>query len=549
MSKDFKNELEIIKDKCKKYSLEKEYNNAISIQKQINEFKVKIVFIGGFSAGKSALINSMLDLDLLKEGQRPETAIANEIVYDELEYIEAITSENIEKFELTKIDDIDINKFDFLRWHINNKQLKLLNDYVLVDMPGFNSGIKAHNKAILQYINQANAYILVIDCEDGEIKQSMNEFINEIKNYQDNLAIVITKCDLKVEEDIESIKENICYTASEIFGKEIEVISTSKFDENISNKINNLIQKFNKKNILNQQFKGIIYNICASCVNCLKLIKKSSKLDISDFEEEIYKRDKARKELFEKLNKEKSKLERKFKNSVLPSIIADVNNALYQRADSLVNSIKGGGNDFSMIVNNILRPILISSTEKYTNQSFDEFISEINFNNEFNNEEVNDLCNKILDKYNSENLKMKQAVKIFEKSDGMYKAITTALAVTTSIINPWLELVLIFLPDILNLFTFIGKGNQDSKIKEKINKEVIPQISQKLTPEIEKSLEEMKDEMILATEERITAMIESETEALEKARQQMENAREEYEKNIKDIDKDILEINNIIKSL
>ncbi|MDY4979532.1 MAG: dynamin family protein [Candidatus Onthovivens sp.] len=549
MSKDFKNELEIIKDKCKKYSLEKEYNNAISIQKQINEFKVKIVFIGGFSAGKSALINSMLDLDLLKEGQRPETAIANEIVYDELEYIEAITSENIEKFELTKIDDIDINKFDFLRWHINNKQLKLLNGYVLVDMPGFNSGIKAHNKAILQYINQANAYILVIDCEDGEIKQSMNEFINEIKNYQDNLAIVITKCDLKVEEDIESIKENICYTASEIFGKEIEVISTSKFDENISNKINNLIQKFNKKNILNQQFKGIIYNICNGCVNCLELIKKSSKLDISDFEEEIYKRDKARKELLEKLNKEKSKLERKFKNSVLPSIIADVNNALYQRTDTLVNSIKGGGNDFSMIINNILRPVLISSTEKYTNQSFDEFISEINFNNEFNNEEVNDLCNKILDKYNSENLKMKQAVKIFEKSDGMYKAITTALAVTTSIITPWLELVLIFLPDILNLFTFIGKGNQDSKIKEKINKEVIPQISQKLTPEIEKSLEEMKDEMILATEERISTMIESETEALEKAKQQMENAREEYEKNIKDIDKDILEINNIIKSL
>lgn len=428
MSKDFKNELEVIKNKCKKYLLEKEYKNIISIQKQIKEFKVKIVFIGGFSAGKSALINSMLDLELLKEGQRPETAIANEIVYDELEYIEAITTENIEKFEPTQVDNIDISKFDFLRWHVNNEQLKLLNDYVLVDMPGFNSGIKAHNKAILQYINQASAYILVIDCEDGEIKQSINEFINEIKNYQDNLAIVVTKCDLKVKEDIKCIEENIYYTAGEIFGKEIDVISTSKFDENVSNKVNNLIQKFNKENILNQKFKAIIYDICVNCVNCLELIKKSSKLDISDFEEEIYKRDKARKELIEKLNKEKIKLERKFKNSVLPSIIADVNNALYQKVDSLVNSVKAGGNDFSMIINNILRPVLISSTEKYTNESFDEFISEIKFNNEFNNEEVNALCNKILDKYNSENLKIKQALNTFESSTGMYKAITTVLA-------------------------------------------------------------------------------------------------------------------------
>lgn len=202
-----------------------------------------------------------------------------------------------------------------------------------------------------------------------------------------------------------------------------------------------------------------------------------------------------------------------------------------------------------MIINNILRPVLISSTEKYTNESFDEFISEIKFNNEFNNEEVNALCNKILDKYNSENLKIKQALNTFESSTGMYKAITTVLAVTTSIVTPCLELIVIFLPDLLNLFNFIGKGNQDAKIKEKINKEVIPKISQKLTPEIEKSLEKMKDEMVSETEDRITKMIDLESEALEKAKQQMKNEKEKYEKNIKDIDKDILEINDIIKSL
>lgn len=47
-------------------------------KKAIGEFSAKILFVGGFSAGKSALLNTFLgDKEILREDISPETAIAS----------------------------------------------------------------------------------------------------------------------------------------------------------------------------------------------------------------------------------------------------------------------------------------------------------------------------------------------------------------------------------------------------------------------------------------------------------------------------------------
>lgn len=64
-------------------------------------------------------------------------------------------------------------------------------------MPGFNSNIEQHNRAILQYVERGNAYLLVIDCEEGGMKASVLEFVEEIRKYDHNLIIVLSKVDKK----------------------------------------------------------------------------------------------------------------------------------------------------------------------------------------------------------------------------------------------------------------------------------------------------------------------------------------------------------------
>ena len=70
-----------------KYEIEKLKEEFKLLLKESNEFKINILFIGSFSAGKSALLNRLIGKNILEESQAPETAIATELYNSEEEYI------------------------------------------------------------------------------------------------------------------------------------------------------------------------------------------------------------------------------------------------------------------------------------------------------------------------------------------------------------------------------------------------------------------------------------------------------------------------------
>lgn len=59
---------------------------------KVQDFKIKVLVIGEFSSGKTALMNRLLGINLLKEDVIPETAIATELVYDEKEGVDLVLS-------------------------------------------------------------------------------------------------------------------------------------------------------------------------------------------------------------------------------------------------------------------------------------------------------------------------------------------------------------------------------------------------------------------------------------------------------------------------
>ena len=51
-----------------------------------DNFDIKLMFVGHFSAGKSSLLNRLIGRDnFLKEAQEPTTAMATELIYDKNE--------------------------------------------------------------------------------------------------------------------------------------------------------------------------------------------------------------------------------------------------------------------------------------------------------------------------------------------------------------------------------------------------------------------------------------------------------------------------------
>ncbi len=517
-----------------------------NVHNDMQAFSLKILFVGQFSAGKTALLNAFVGKSLLEEGMRPETAIAGELVYDTDEYINAVNDNETQRFNLNESQTIDISKYNYLEWHVNNEALRKLKECTLVDMPGFNSGITDHNKAILQYSGKGNAYIFVIDSEEGTIKQNVSQFMNEIKQYDDNIAIVISKSDLKLPEDISKIESNVCEEAEMAFGQSVNVISTSKYDEKVQEKLYSLIDSFDKEKLYSQEYIPQVYDVLLKINDSLETYKRSLTLDVKALDKEIKHREKSKKMLSDKLNKQNGALENKIKNFVIPSIFTDIQNALYGQVDSMASSASAGGQSFAMTVNNILRPVLLSSTQKYVEQSFSEYLDEICIDLNKVDDAIDEISKNVIEKYKQTNDKLQEFAENGDKYNAIYKTITTTLSVATSVVAPWLELVIIFLPDILKIF---AKGNQSAAIKNQINDQVIPQIVEKLKPEIEKTLIDVKDKMVETASDEVTKLIDVEVEALDEIKQSRQSKIETYNHKMDDVENDIRIIKDMLNEL
>ena len=77
----------------KKYSDDELTKDASTVEKNISDWAFRVVLIGGFSAGKSAFLNKLLDRELLAEAQGPQTSLATEISWAATDFCEAVSSD------------------------------------------------------------------------------------------------------------------------------------------------------------------------------------------------------------------------------------------------------------------------------------------------------------------------------------------------------------------------------------------------------------------------------------------------------------------------
>lgn len=487
------------------------------LRNDVEQFSIKVLAVGAFSAGKSALLNYLLGEEFLTEEQTPETAIATELQYFPIDSYEVVNMNNeclrIEKADLATLDPENCMN---IRYKLNNKFLSKFEGYTFVDMPGFNSSISQHNRAILQYVNQGNAYLLVIDCEDGGIKASTLEFIEEIRQYEHNLIVVLSKTDKKTPSELKVIEDNVVKQVNYLFGFPIPVVKYSKYDDTAQEQMYEAISQLNDQNIFEQTIFPKIKEIYHYFELTLEKYIQSLSYDDNKLKEEIYKRQKAKKDLEYKLGVEKSKLSNRMQGQVLPKIIGEVESTLYANTTELANAAISGTQVFSSKVNTILRPVLIENTKKYTEESFEEFIKEINISSMLV-DNTEDIVAGVSDKLHKIDTILADSEKLVGNFNKIYKSVTAVLAIATTAIAPWLELIILFLPEILKVIGIGGKNSQINKVKQSIENQVIPQIIEKLRPEIEKSLVEVEQTLLEELENNLNTIISVEEEALQLA--------------------------------
>ena len=189
--------------------------------------KICIPVIGKFSTGKSALINRLLGYSrkLLREDITPETAVPTEIVYSpDEEWAEVVRNDqSTESIEIPAYRDlsVDANKVQYIRLHLKNSFLEKIPDVMIVDMPGFESGFKVHNRAIDQYLPRSLAYMLTFPADDMILRSSIGNILKELCLHDMPICVVITKydkCNDEFDETLQNLKANLAhYLGSQSF--------------------------------------------------------------------------------------------------------------------------------------------------------------------------------------------------------------------------------------------------------------------------------------------------------------------------------------------
>ena len=176
---------------------------------------LRLGFVGGFSTGKSSMINSLLGEEVLGVKLEPATAQITELSYGEKFEIIEVTEdddyfyyeEELSLEEYQKRSTFRSNKNKNLSHYIIKHPSKNLSRFTIVDTPGFSSTSKEDDELTKKWIESLDLLIWLFDANKVGDR---DEYI-KLKELGANTKVVgvINKIDLKSPGVREKIRNEI----------------------------------------------------------------------------------------------------------------------------------------------------------------------------------------------------------------------------------------------------------------------------------------------------------------------------------------------------
>jgi len=508
--------------------------------------------VGGFSAGKSTLINSFLGSGVLPTNITPETALATELRYGEESYFEAVKENgDSDRYDLAQTDEIKdrVAEYKFLRLYLNNANLKAIAPLVLVDMPGFDSPVQLHNQAILSYLSKGKYFVVLISVEDGNITNSVLREIQNINAFGKGFSFCISKANLRAPSDVNLIQNRIEEQLRDYFDYQKGVKGVIALGLDSGDELKNILEKIDSKGLFKSIFENELKQNsfeAQSAIDTTKSTLKSSKEDAQNAINEL-------KLGIEKLKAKKqtalNEIQSRYSDGSVNSVIAAVANDINMNIDALAGLAATNQQGFSTELNGIIKTSLVreikSKMSDIGSQLVDNFSLEMRSLNltdfkidDIWIEKISQTTKEFLQKAQNGLVDFSEKLKSGENAGKIYKVITTIIGLTTAVINPLLEIIIIFLPDIISFFTQgYTENKKHEQARDQIISNVIPSIKAKL-----------RSEMPALLNEQISAMIEVVSDKFEEQLRQKEaeisKAIEEKSEDMQAIEAQILALEN-----
>jgi len=553
---DYLNELE---RRCQTIEISQSiYDSIYNLKRVVTETELLIPVIGAFSAGKSSLINSFLEKDILPVGITPETAIATELRYcdAESERIEAVIDDNsFDTYNLYEIGNTGkkAQNYRYIRLFISNKKLKEIQPLVLVDMPGFDSPFDLHHRAIMEYLNKGVHYIVLISVEEGTITKTMERQLKDIQEYKRDFSFFLSKSNLRSPEEVEDIKNNI----EELIYDQLDITKTIiPINENGGKNLHKVLSQINPDILFQKIFIDDLKELFYTTSETINTIITSLGKNKNENEQAIRELELSLEAIISKRDLLIDEAKEKYSDVNIIRIIDNIGKEISNNIEELVNTaINSGQEALSAKISEIVRTALIENINSTMTDIGNDIINILhenlsNLSNSFSSFAISDefikriteqtrvLLNKIQGNINDFRLKSNGKV--------IYKVLTTIFAVTTSVINPIIELVIIFLPDILNGFMKnYQKRKQEEAIRNAILTLVVPSIKRKLRNILPKIFDEQVKKLINDISNQFESEIAQKKEDIQQAQNEIKTKITDIESKITLYKSTLNEINKI----
>lgn len=339
----------------KKYDISTEETQ--KILDSMDTYRVNTPVVGNFSTGKSSMINAIIGKPLLSVEITPETAVPTEVYYGDNKVYQydkcGIVERRIDELPLK---GLTVQSTELVKIEYDNEFLKQICSVNIVDLPGFDTSIELHNRAIDQYLPNSLAYLLVVSSDEPVLKESISEFLKELKVYNMPVYVVITKSHRLDEDELDECKTLLKKLVGEIIGQEdVEVACVDSYGRvNVEDLKQILfeIQGMTGEIFVNKYSEHLRNASRFAEVYLIERVDKAC-LSTSRLEQEKEKVEKKIQELTFEIDREKANFERQAKVCI-NSIHDHVKNDLEASLPTL-SAMMENGNDITDKINSVVR--------------------------------------------------------------------------------------------------------------------------------------------------------------------------------------------------
>ncbi len=358
----------------------------------IEHFEIRVPLIGAFSCGKSSLLNALLGEKILATAVTPETAIPAELRFgDERRFFACLPDGRrlpLSEEDLRKNCLTPLLPAGWVEVQLPSPALGARQQLVLVDLPGWDSGVAAHERVIDDYAARSLAYCVVVGAEEGGLRDSLRRALLELAIAQVPIVLVVSKADKRLPEDVQAVVEQLRADITALMGCEPLAVA-------ITSARKNTLETFESALDILQTQAGAIFETrvvevyrqnLQYAVKHLSLLANKDNKDAARLQADIDKLEQDIHAFDIRLQKETDALEAQI-GPILGTIRLRVENALRGRIEMLTQRALNGQNiqddilgTARLVITEALRQEFEPAMRRYLDRLVDALPSSLDFN-------------------------------------------------------------------------------------------------------------------------------------------------------------------------